>query len=1022
VTVPDGDLDKTTTPRDANSASHREIPFEFSKERSREAWDFFRFCNLRTGPILRPTNAITAHAAQLRAVYNYRQSIPRFSSPLDWKICELSLTLKGFNEQYAKMHKYAIQCLYGKQWLEPDDFPFEEGHPIGVHSWSGLRDTIKGAKFSVEPLIRPELLFPWQDELPSALDILEEEEEPPLVTINKDRARNILRDLLKPMSRYSTMTDFMMAQTNTNKVVSHKTLSSAIKAKANGKKLTEYKYHHLPKWFDSGQGGELFAVRTPAWKRPTEYRDAITCSPPLLLKVWQLNQYLKYSFSDAIKDSVGDIFTDVDVYRWFKKNKAGREFLMTDYKKSGLTMPHWFTEMVVEVLNEKNPDLRFSFPTGGWPIYDPKTGKIFTPNGYGYGLGMVNNVYTLFNYTIFCYAKEDGLFDEEAKMLTFNDDSVICCENHSYYRWLRLINQFGGWADVHKSFTSDLCMFLECYHCEGVMTSHKWVSFFHTIFGCFWKAANYHHWRFLVTDAWDQTKCGDRDSGWNFQAWEVAELAIKEIVIPFSEIWYGVRSVDCTPQLHPRGISLPPLNEERAKLNPSLVILEQLDPGPLALATQNLTTYKRIMGEGVKFRPWKLFPEGRTKDALSLIGDLAGFEYELKVLSAKAQSKFVTDTETYRKQIWGPLAEQLEETWDKPAIGNFWDWAIDQDWAGYALPRCFVKDEIPFNRDNPRIWGIYKNPAPPKYSLPSIMVAFISYFIYGREDEVPFADIDFSRFYSWSSPIVSSDLGLITFQRSAEECGKLAAFATPWLTLSDYEERTGFTPMELTLPDFKGKQMLDFLKRIFPHDNKSFDWAIGATWYTKYPLPYTSDMKPTLDMTLPNLHEAIIVGWDATQSGKITPELEAHIRFLTLGDPYAKETFDELVYRLENHFDKINLFEAKLSMPGDFDTEEAEESLEWKEYMASRTTVLPFQRYESIIERGGVNPDLLETVAADDFRKYLEDVSRPNWTDTQTSDVESVYSIEEENEDDLLAQLMDEGLAWDQRSVDSENG
>jgi hypothetical protein len=117
---------------------------------------------------------------------------------------------------------------------------------------------------------------------------------------------------------------------------------------------------------------------------------------------------------------------------------------MTDWKKSGLTMPHWFVKAVVEVFNRKNPQHPSNFPTDGWPIYSKKYGRWITPRTFGYGLGMINNVFTLFNLALFEYSKRVNIFSEKDEMLSFNDDSIIGCEDTAYYRWLKICQDSGG--------------------------------------------------------------------------------------------------------------------------------------------------------------------------------------------------------------------------------------------------------------------------------------------------------------------------------------------------------------------------------------------------------------------------------------------------------------------------------------------------------------------------------------------------------------------------------------------------
>jgi len=271
---------------------------------------------------------------------------------------------------------------------------------------------------------------------------------------------------------------------------------------------------------------------------------------PLLYDVWYLNQILRHSISEEWLPYIGDNLDAEGIHSFYAKNYR-KMFLHTDYKKSGLTMPHWFTQSVIDVLHELDPSLEIGFPSEGWPILDPKTGKVYRPNGYGYGLGMINNIYTIFNIVMFKIGQEDEIFSENDQIVSFNDDSAIATENDSYYRWISLINQTGAWVDKNKSFSGYGMMFLEQYNFHEVDTSWKWSSFFSTLLSMFWKAANYHHWRFLVTDAWFQSQIGPIDAGSNPEMSSGIEQYMREYLYSPDTVHQTRRawapSKDCLP-------------------------------------------------------------------------------------------------------------------------------------------------------------------------------------------------------------------------------------------------------------------------------------------------------------------------------------------------------------------------------------------------------------------------------------------------------------------------------------------
>jgi len=609
--------------------------------------------------------------------------------------------------------------------------------------------------------------------------------------------------------------------------------------------------------------GEDFAIRTPVWKRPTEYRDAISLPPHLLYKTWYLNRVLSYSWQPKI--GIGDYVDEEELRQFVMDSSKDTCFLMTDYKKSGLTMPHWFLSVVVEVLRELNPNEDIDFPCNGWPIFDPKNGKIFQGKGYGYGLGMVNNAYTLFNIVIFNLAKEDNILDEKAKILSFNDDSIIKSTIGEYVVYLDYAAKFGGYIEKHKSWASNLGgNFCEIHQFKNNECSFKWVSYYHTLWSAVYKAINMDHWRFMVTDMFDANRGYEHDVSKSAQTWanEILLLIKAQIIELGTARWKPtVNFTIGNPELGRSRVGLDHVTR-RWGLKQTLVVLENWPTDKQVRTFNYVIKVKESQNYKIRYAPWKVFPEGKTKELFIKIGSLKGFNNELSSMLDKAENKFMLDTEYFQQDYWTNFKKNLDDSQLNPKFRlDFWDWAVEQNWNSYCLPENFVSNHSLSTSHSDFLCMARLPSQETKYSLIAMLTEYISHIRnVNYFPDIPFTEIDFSPYFQWIMPVeTNSDsyrpIGNMTY------LGQIAEFGDTQRVIREYHQRTGKVPMELKLPDNKSNAILDLLKKLNDGDN-SFDHCTKATWYTKYPMPYDDVCSKILDQTLPDYHMEIIIAYE----------------------------------------------------------------------------------------------------------------------------------------------------------------
>jgi hypothetical protein len=775
----------------------------------------------------------------------------------------------------------------------PTEFPDLDLPYIGK-SWESYQLFLQeiGDTMTPEIIIPPELLIPWVEDPPMAIEILEEQEFPEnkldMKVFNK-----ILDELIESPTMVPTMVDFAISQTNVKASVRFNTLEQAIKANSEKKKLTDYKYVTIPNWIDRGcPTYPDFSIRTPVWKRPSEYRDAVCTPPSTLFKVWKLNTYLKQMMRHL--PEVGD-HMDSAKFKNFVKNSP--ILIMTDWKKSGLTIPHWYVNLVVEKVNKFLPDKeKIDWPKNGWPILDPKTGKVFYPNGYGYGLGMVNNAYTLFNIALFRYAQSKGIFSEEDKMLSFNDDSIISTgKSHPYYSWLRVCTQSGAYLDSHKTFSSKNGIFCELYQMKTqAKCSFKWVSMFHTAVWSLLKCVNHHQWRFRISEIWEATTLYSSDICPGGVKWSdrIGTIACT-LMSGYAAVYWGKEfNYDLPPELG--GVALGQYFRTELSLKTGLTILEEMNVVDFVNRSRYMYHYKQSLHEYPTFSPWKKFPEGETKKTFKRLGSLKGLNFELSPLLEKAENKFLLDRTWFEEEYWNNFWVSLELILkNQEFIPNFWDWAKEQSWSSYSVPRKFVSSSLELGANENLIFASVVNNKP-EYSLATIAEA---YYDIGQETlpSIPKDKIDFSSYLSFETVVTYRDRHYYCTP-DMENISRMMEFSNPKRVWLDYAIRNSEIITGLDIKDNKGEAALSFMEKVW-NVKFSRDTFIGASWWTIHPLPFKKEWLPYLSTTPISSHFDLLL---ALNAGK-------QVLDGMIFNPVSEDELAEIIKANKHYWDQVHI-------------------------------------------------------------------------------------------------------------------
>jgi hypothetical protein len=926
------------------------------------------------------------------------------------EVCHRSILEPGFNGKYAKIYKYCRQGLLGINWTPPDEFPTPliDGK---INDWFKLKDFLRGHQPGTpEVLIPGELLFPWEDDLPSDIEYLEGDY--PGNKLDEGIIEEIVDSLLSDPRMIPTTTDFIVSQTNCKRIHS---ASTSLELEKKGRDAMGYKYSTVTKWVDKGcKPQPAIAIRTPVWKRTTEYRDAISLNPGTLFAVWELNSYLKYMINHK---GVGDYTDMAELKQFYHKHSS---FLLTDWRKSGLTLPHWFCKIVVRCVQKKAPTYSGQFPVDGIKIWDSKKQKWFYNEDFGYGLGMVNNVYTLFNIVLFEYAKRKEIFSEKDEIKSFNDDSVIGCKQTSYNRWLGICRDSGGYVDVHKSVQSDCIQFCEMHQGKKFINSFKWLSCFHTIYSTLSKSRNHTQWRFVTTQSWDAVR------GYQSQLiprkFSNEEIMgnIVDITLMGADAYWGKESIN---GVHPEfgGVGLGVYFRTTYNLKDTLLELEKKTGKEFFHCAASLRVCKESLNSTKypKYRPWQQFPEGKTKQYMELIGSLDGLNHELKSLLDKTQNKFILENDWFQDRYWSDLENKLSKLdKDNPTIFDVEGYMAAQHWDSYAVPKFLVSSEVEISHDVRELPFARMAKEKPKYSLIKMLEELYLYFSTGSPVGISMEELGLDKYIQWETPVYPNsncynpicDMELIS---------KISDFNDPRRVFLDYWAREHSVITGLRTKERRAKAAAEFLAR----STGLTTLASGfATWYTKFPLPYNDELKEILSHHLPILHEEIIHNWfESREEGYIPLD---KISFDVLHDHaelnptfWKKNTKKKKKQEKKARPSKIVTDENAEQQHISLTTLNMDDTLMLLEDFIQRAHSVPIEVEE--LEEKGQEPSI--SYYDPEVTPFVFE-ERPDWlTAPQEESSEEEYEDQSDDEDEMIRAALDlqqRGKGWDTPLLD----
>jgi hypothetical protein len=200
-------------------------------------------------------------------------------------------------------------------------------------------------------------------------------------------------------------------------------------------------------------------LRTVINVGPANTRDAWQCDIPTLFKVKKVAFVMKQIVS---QHRYSAMTSPSKARNRRKRLKTHPFYVMTDFKKCGLTFPRRLFEVIGEVMIEHG------LPYGAELIsicrgIVYKDGKAYNPLR-GSGLGNLNEVVTLAQCIWGDLLEKTGLI---SNAIFFNDDGVLCFEKEILYALPKVISfykLFGMIINLEKSFGSRFNVFCEDYN------------------------------------------------------------------------------------------------------------------------------------------------------------------------------------------------------------------------------------------------------------------------------------------------------------------------------------------------------------------------------------------------------------------------------------------------------------------------------------------------------------------------------------------------------------------------------
>jgi hypothetical protein len=213
--------------------------------------------------------------------------------------------------------------------------------------------------------------------------------------------------------------------------------------------------------------------------------------------------------------------------------------------------------------------------------------------------------------------------------------------------------------------------FCELHQIATLSCNFKSTSAFHTMIMTMLKSVNKDHWRFLATDTWDAIRGWNHDIGLSGKdtARELLSTIAQYTLAMSSNFWNCTFDTDC-PIPEAGGVCLDYGIRTPYALKGSLVWMERAArhftlPEWCEYARRFMIT-KDWLSRKPKYRPWKKFPEGRTKKTFEILGEIKGIHHELESFGDKANNHFVTDSIWNRNETWLGLTKTLDQVQTKP--------------------------------------------------------------------------------------------------------------------------------------------------------------------------------------------------------------------------------------------------------------------------------------------------------------------------------------------------------------------
>jgi hypothetical protein len=442
-------------------------------------------------------------------------------------------------------------------------------------------------------------------------------------------------------------------------------------------------------------------------------------------------------------------------------------------------------------------------------------------------------------------------------MFSFNDDSAIgAASERSYHSWLNICRNAGGYLDEHKTYTSTGVQFCEMHQFKDLKNNFKFVSAFKTLSATLIDCFTWDQWRFQVSDCWDQIRGFDSDISGTVP-WRHFIGTMEHYIKMMGSAYWGLQELpEGPPELG--GVAIGYTFRTDYSLKNTLILLENMKGWDLIKAQNYLRASKEAFSHTPQFRPWKRMPHGPTRTYMLALGKYSGLHHELESFSMKAHNKFITNTTWYKLEFWRHYALKVQEAQAQPIIDHeFWLWCKQERWPSYAIPSAFVTKEVILPPTQRVLPFVRMNKVKAKYSLPSMMEAYLKYMQGNVVLNIPIQEISFIGYLLWEAPVLG-DSDHYRPLCNMELISQIAEFSDPRRTFLDYWWRNNSVPTELDIPDFKSDAALDLISLIEGTDIRNLGYD-KATWYTNIPLPYKSCWSSCLTANLPDLHESIIM-------------------------------------------------------------------------------------------------------------------------------------------------------------------